>query len=109
MDHDIISERGLGEPVAAAPPEPVARPHPARPLSLEVQALAAEIATALGETAPDPVGQIARAVDRLGPARRARSSARPSPSRPRVDSPSPTVAVAPPVAPSSTSCVRAMR
>jgi len=68
MDHDIISERGLGEPVAAAPPEPVARPHPARPLSLEVQALAAEIATALGETAPDPVGQIARAVDRLGPA-----------------------------------------
>jgi len=33
-----------------------------------VQALAAEIAAALGETAPDPMGQIARAVDRLGPA-----------------------------------------
>ncbi len=68
MEHDITIERGPGEPVAAAPPEPGARPHPARPLSLEVQALAAEIATALGETAPDPVGQIARAVDRLGPA-----------------------------------------
>jgi len=71
MEHDITSERGPGEPVVAAPPEPGARPHPARPLSLEVQALAAEIATALGETAPDPVGQIARAVERLG-AERAR-------------------------------------
>jgi len=35
-------------------------------MSAAAQALAAEITTALGETAPDPVGQIARAVDRLG-------------------------------------------
>jgi len=66
MEHDITMERGRGEPAATAPPELIARPHPARTMSLEAQALAAEIAVALGETAPDPVGQIARAVDRLG-------------------------------------------
>ncbi len=71
MDHDRPTESGPDEPAAPAAPEPATRPRATRPLSPEAQALAAEIATALGETAPDPVGQIARAVDRLG-AERAR-------------------------------------
>jgi hypothetical protein len=71
MKHDITIEIGPGEPAAAALPEPDARPRATRPLSLEAQALATEIAAALDETAPDSVGQIARAVDRLG-AERAR-------------------------------------
>ncbi len=66
MDHDRPTESGPDEPAAPAAPEPAARPRATRPLSPEAQALAAEIAAALGETAPDPVGQIARAVDRLG-------------------------------------------
>ena len=71
MDHDVTIERGPGESAAAAPPEPApaettSEQHGARAMSTEAQALAAEIANALGETAPDPVGQIARAVDRLG-------------------------------------------
>ncbi len=66
MDHDRPTESGPDEPAAPAAPEPDARPRATRPLSPEAQALAAEIATALDETAPNPVGQIARAVDRLG-------------------------------------------
>jgi len=66
MEHDIIMEGERGKPAATAPPELIARPHPARTMSLEAQAQAAEIATALGETVPDPMEQIARAVDRLG-------------------------------------------
>jgi len=69
MEHDIIIERVSGEttaPPAPAPAETPSERHGARAMSAEAQALAAEIATALGETAPDPVGQIARAVDRLG-------------------------------------------
>lgn len=66
MEHDITIERGPGESAAAVPAEPAARPHPTRPLSPEAQTLAAQLAAALGETAPDPVEQIARAVDRLG-------------------------------------------
>jgi hypothetical protein len=69
MDHDRPTESGPDEPAASAAPEPATRPRATRPLSPEAQALAAEIATALGETEPDPVGQIARAVDRLGPER----------------------------------------
>jgi len=69
MDHDRPTESGPDEPAAPAAPEPATRPRATRPLSPEAQALAAEIATALGETEPDPVGQIARAVDRLGPER----------------------------------------
>jgi hypothetical protein len=69
MDHDRTTQRGPGEPAAPAAPEPATRPRAPRPLSPEAQALAAEIAAALAETAPDPVGQIARAVDRLGPER----------------------------------------
>jgi len=68
MDHDITTESGPGEPPATAAPEPAARSHLARPMNPEAQTLAVEIAAALGETAPDPMGQIARAVDRLGPA-----------------------------------------
>ncbi len=68
MDHDIIIERGPGDPATTAAPEPGPRRHPTRPLSPEAQALTTEIAAALDETAPDPVGQIARAVARLGPA-----------------------------------------
>ncbi len=71
MDHDIPTERGLSEPAATASPETAARAQTAPTMSVETQALAAEIATTLGETAPDPVGQIARAVERLG-AERAR-------------------------------------
>ncbi len=71
MEHDITIERGPGEPVAAAPPEPTpsettSERHRARAMSPETQAVAADIAAALGETAPDPMEQIARAVDRLG-------------------------------------------
>ncbi len=66
MEHDIIIEGGPGEPAAPAAPEPTARPHPARTMSPESQAQAAEIAAALGETVPNPMEQIARAVDRLG-------------------------------------------
>jgi len=72
MEHDITIEGVLGEtaaPPAPAPAETTSERHGARAMSAEAQALAAEIATALGETAPDPVGQIARAVDRLGAAR----------------------------------------
>ena len=69
MDHDRPTESGPDEPAASAAPEPATRPRATRPLRPEAQALAAEIATALGETEPDPVGQIARAVDRLGPER----------------------------------------
>ena len=72
MDHDRPTARGPDESAAPAAPEPATRPRATRPLSPEAQALAAEIATAFGETAPDPVGQIARAVDRLG-AERARA------------------------------------
>jgi len=72
MDHDRPTARGPDESAAPAAPEPATRPRATRPLSPEAQALATEIATALGETAPDPVGQIARAVDRLG-AERARA------------------------------------
>jgi hypothetical protein len=71
MDHDRPTESGPDEPAAPAAPEPATRPRATRPLSPEAQVLAAEIATALGETEPDPMGQIARAVDRLG-AERAR-------------------------------------
>ncbi len=71
MDHDRPTERGPGEPAAAALPEPDARPRATRPLSLEAQALATEIAAALGETEPQPMEQITCAVDRLG-AERAR-------------------------------------
>jgi len=69
MEHDIPIEGVPGEtvaPPAPAPAETRSERHGARAMSAEAQALAAEIATALGETAPDPVGQIARAVDRLG-------------------------------------------
>jgi len=69
MDHDRPTESGPDEPAAPAAPEPATRPRATRPLSPEAQALATEIAAALDETAPDPVGQIARAVDRLGPER----------------------------------------
>jgi len=77
MERDIPTERGPGEPAAAAAPEPalaetLPAPHEAGTMSPEARALAAEIANALGETEPDPVGQIARAVDRLG-AERARA------------------------------------
>ena len=73
MDHDITTERGPDEVAATAAPEPApARTapelHGAGAMSPEAQALAVEITNMLGETAPDPVGQIARAVDRLGPA-----------------------------------------
>jgi len=71
MEHDITIERGPGESGRTRTSHTTTRPRATRPLSPEAQALAAEIATALGETAPDPVGQIARAVDRLG-AERAR-------------------------------------
>jgi len=66
MDHDIPTERGPDEPAATAAPKPAARPRATRPLSPEAQALAAEIAAALGEMEPDPMEQIARAVERLG-------------------------------------------
>ena len=71
MERDITIERGPGETAAAAPSEPTpaettSEQHGARAMSMEALALAAEIATALGEAAPDPVGQIARVVDRLG-------------------------------------------
>ncbi len=72
MEHDITIGGVPGEtaaPLAPAPAETTSERHGARAMSAEAQALAAEIATALGETAPDPVGQIARAVDRLGPDR----------------------------------------
>ncbi len=69
MDHDRPTARGPDESAAPAAPEPATRPRATRPLSPEAQALATEIAAALDETAPDPVGQIARAVDRLGPER----------------------------------------
>jgi len=72
MDHDRPTESGPSEPAAPAAPEPAettSERHGARAMSAEAQALAAEIAAALGETEPDPVGQIARAVDRLGPGR----------------------------------------
>jgi hypothetical protein len=75
MKHDITTERGPGEtaaPPAPAPAETTSERHGARAMSAAAQALAAEITTALDETAPDPVGQIARAVDRLG-AERARA------------------------------------
>ena len=71
MEHDITIGGVPGEtaaPPAPAPAETTSERHGARAMSAEAQALAAEIATALGETAPDPVGQIARAADRLGPA-----------------------------------------
>ncbi len=69
MEHDITIERVSGEttaPPEPAPAETTSERHGARAMSAEAQALAAEIANALGETAPDPVGQIAHAVDRLG-------------------------------------------
>jgi len=69
MEHDITIEGGPGEtaaPPAPAPAETTSERPGARAISAAAHALAAEIATALGETAPDPVGQIARAVDRLG-------------------------------------------
>jgi hypothetical protein len=72
MDHDRPTESGPDEPAAPAAPEPATRPRATRPLSLEAQALAAEIAAALDETEPQPLEQIARAVDRLG-AERARA------------------------------------
>ncbi len=64
--HDITTGGGPGKPAATVPPEPIARPHPARTMSPEAQALAAQLAAALGETEPQPLEQIARAVDRLG-------------------------------------------
>jgi len=67
MEHDITIEGGPGE--TAAPAETTPMLHGAGTMSPEVQALAAETAAALGETEPDPMGQIARAVDRLGPDR----------------------------------------
>jgi len=69
MEHDITIEGGPGEtaaPPAPAPAETTSERHGARAMSAEAQALAAEIATALGETVPDPMEQIARAVDCLG-------------------------------------------
>jgi len=69
MERDITIEGGPGEtaaPPAPAPAETTSERHGARAMSAAAHALAAEITTALGETAPDPVGQIARAVDRLG-------------------------------------------
>jgi len=69
MDHDIPTESGPDEPAAPAAPEPATRPRATRPLSLEAQARATEIVAALGETEPQPMEQIARAVDRLGPER----------------------------------------
>jgi hypothetical protein len=69
MDHDRPTESGPDEPAAPAAPEPATRPRATHPMSPEAQALAAEIATALAETEPQPLEQIARAVDRLGPER----------------------------------------
>jgi len=69
MEHDRTIERVPGETAASPEPTPseiTSEWHGARAMSAETQALATEIATALGETAPDPVGQIARAVDQLG-------------------------------------------
>ncbi len=71
-EHDITTGGGPGKQAATVPPEPIARPHPARTMSPEAQALAAQLAAALGETEPQPMEQIARAVDRLG-AERARA------------------------------------
>ncbi len=69
MEHDITIEGGPGEtaaPPAPAPAETTSERHGARAMSAAAHALAAETAAALGETEPDPMGQIARAVDRLG-------------------------------------------
>ncbi len=77
MDHDRTTERGPDEVAATAAPEPApARTapelHGAGAMSPEAQALATEIAAALGETEHEPIQQIVRVVDRLG-AERARA------------------------------------
>ncbi len=66
MEHDITIERGTGEPAETDRAEAVPELHAAGLMNPGARAGTAEIAAALGEIEPQPIEQIARAVDRLG-------------------------------------------